>query len=446
MQNEALIKIFELTCLFSAQSHSKIEGALFKNDKTEFWGCLDNAEAGSSISAIDDFIRVLNTKRSKDLSQGVLYLTYVPSAQDIAKIINLGVTKLVYSGLNSLSSDVIQMLNTANVTYSMNPVVYKYPGEWWTNTLYKEAYNKVKDRKVPFTIISYNNPKVPTLKNFKVHEMTDECNWPFIIFVRDSQKELYEQSLSKYKYVTVVSFPDTLIGSAGATRRASQKWLYQQGYPIAFQGDDDCTQLTYNVPGVQLNGQPKSQYVGHVEIARVLAMWQLAMEHAIKSDNVYLSCSMPCGFSWKPDYCCSFGSYLISRGDFTNIICWNVRGLVESRIFYQDNSICGLDDKDMEIRVIESGHNLCNFPWLINGGDPMSSGQDLAYLQNRFQKCQDLLRDLHGHLPWLAFREKRNLQQVCIQMPQVRKWQKEQGFRDTDKYIYNLWNDGELLK
>jgi len=275
--------------------------------------------------------------------------------------------------------------------------------------------------------------------------MTDDLNWPIFIFVRTSQKEIYENSTKDYKYVKIIDFPDALISNAGAVRRASQKWLYSQGYSIALQGDDDCTLLTYSRKATKGDGSPKAGYVENTNICKVLAMWQLAMERAIERDNVYLSCSMPVGFSWKPDYCMSYDSYLLSRGSFTNIICWNLKGLVEDRIFYRDNPLVGLDDIDMEIRVIESGHNLCNFTWLVNSGDTMSSGQSMEVLQKRFKECQDKLRSFHEHLEWVHFREKRNLDQVCVYFPGVRKWQKEQGYRDTTDYIYDIWEGGELI-
>lgn len=445
-------QIYEYTMMYSRQKKSVIEGALFEDETTKkvYLGCLDDVELcpneDQHITPINALLTRSNTKRTKpDFSNGTLYLTYSIDAIVALDIVKAGFKKVIYSSLTDIDTKYLDYLVNNGVTVSRNPVHYEYKDEWWTDVFYNNAYNVVKDRKIPFTIISYNNPTVPTLKHFGVDKMTDDLNWPFIVFVRDSQKAMYEQNLNKYKYVSIVSFPDDMISNAGAVRRASQKWLYQQGYKIGIQGDDDCTLLTYTRPGYCGNGLPKSQYVENTNICKVIAMWQLAMEEAIRRDNVYLSCSMPVGFSWKADYCTSSCSYLVSRGSFTGIICWNLEGLIKDSIYYRDNPLVGLDDIDMEIRVIESGHNVCNFVWLANSGDPMSAGRPFEELYDRFKDCQDKLRSFHEHLPWVKFREKRKLEQVCVDFPSVRRWQVEHGYRNTLEYIYDIWEDGALI-
>lgn len=451
-------KLYEYTAMYSKQRTSMILGALFQDvtKNRSFLGCLDDLELcpaeDDHIDPIDALMQRINSRKNVDIPNGVLYLTYPINTSTANKIIENGFKSVVYANLYDINPKTIETLNNNGITVArfdsdiMHQTYDNTKDEWWTDKFYNSAYDVVKDRKAPFTIISYNNPTVPTLKNFKVDQMTEDCNWPFIVFVRDSQKQMYEEQLAKYKYVSVVSFPDETISNAGAVRRASQKWLYDQGYTIALQSDDDCNLLTYSRPGYQGNGLPKAQYVDNTNICKIIAMWQLAMEEAIERDNVYLSCSMPVGFSWKADYCMSHCSYLVSRGSFTNIICWNLKGLVEDGIFYRDNPEVGLDDIDMEIRVVASGHNVCNFVWLANGGDAMSSGSSLEILQQRFKECQDKLRSFHGELPWVKFRVKRGLDQVCVDFPAVRRWQVEQGIRNTPEYIYDIWNDGLLLK
>lgn len=392
-------------------------------------------------------------------SKGTLYYG-MPSSEksavedlcnNVKRVTSTG-TEAIYCSSDPVFSDNdLQLLERfpANtpIYYDNNPKYQKIANDkWWTHKLYDSAYDIVKDRKAPFTIISYNNPDLPTLSRFHVERMTEESNYPIFIFVRDSQKKMYKESTAKYKYVEIISFPDELISNAGAVRRASQKWLYKNGYDIAFQFDDDVSFLTYSYKGYKKDGTVKSDYSIDTDISKVLAMWQLAMERAIDRDNVYLSCGMPTGFAWKPEYCLSYDSYLISRGALTQLICWNVKGMVEDGIFYRDNPEVGLDDIDMTVRVLESGNNVCCFPWIVYGCDPMGApGQPIEKLQARFKFCQEKLREHHGHLSWIKFREKRNLAQACIYFPAVRKWQVEKGFRDTTDYIYDIWEDGKLI-
>ena len=148
--------------------------------------------------------------------------------------------------------------------------------KWWTHELYDNAYDIVKDRKYPVLIPSYNNPNPNAVKGF-LSKMDDEYNYPIILFVRESQYDEYVKS-NEHPYVTVVKYKDELINSAGKARHWSLKWLYKNGYTHAFSFDDDLQDISYSIRGYTGKGDPKSLVIGSVNIAKVLAMWQLSVE------------------------------------------------------------------------------------------------------------------------------------------------------------------------
>lgn len=329
--------------------------------------------------------------------------------------------------------------------------------DWWTNVLYEKAYDIVKDRKFPVTIPGYNRPELPTLRNLKVFEYTEDLNWPFFIIVRESQYDMYVEATKDYKYVTIKSFPDEIINNAGAVRRTTQKWLHSQGIRATFQMDDDVNYLGYSYAGRKGDGYPKSQYrkpkTEPFSSARVLAMWQLAMEKAMDEYNIVISCGQQIAFSWKEDYCRSEGSCRLMRGPMTQVVCFNVEKLCEEGLYHNNNADVGFDDIDFTLRVIESGNVTCCFPWLVYGCEALGGGNGDKVsedrLKSRFKANQDKLKSIHFEKPYVSFRPKRDLDQVCINWRRARRFFVDNfGFDESlvNDSEYNIWNLGELIK
>ena len=105
---------------------------------------------------------------------------------------------------------------------------------------------------------------------------------------------------------------------------------YNTGYDSAFSFDDDLLGITYTISGLTGNGDPKSKCIKNPNVSKVLAMWQLSMEKAVKEKNVLISGVMPMGFSWKSEYCQSDHSMLWYRGLPSQAVCLNIKGLVEA--------------------------------------------------------------------------------------------------------------------
>lgn len=329
--------------------------------------------------------------------------------------------------------------------------------EWWTNVLYNSAYDLVKNRKFPVTIPGYNRPALPTLKNLGVGNYTEDLNWPFVVIVRESQKQMYEEATKDYKYVEIKAFPDEIINNAGAVRRTTQKWLNSLGIKATFQMDDDVGYLGYSYAGRKEDGYPKSQYRrpkhDPFSSARVLAMWQIAMEKAMALDDVVISCGQQIAFSWKDDYCRSSESYRLLRGPMTQVVCFNIEKLCKEGIYHNNNANVGFDDIDFTLRVIESGNKTCLFPWLVYGCEALGGGNGDSTteekLRERFKINQEKLKALHQDKPYVSFRPKRGLDQVCIRWRSARKYFVDNfGYPKSiiDNSSYDLWNSGRLLE
>lgn len=329
--------------------------------------------------------------------------------------------------------------------------------KWWTDEFYDKAYDIVKDRKFPVTIPGYNRPELPTLKNLRVLDYTEECNWPFIIIVRDSQREMYEEATKQYKYVTIKSFPDMLINNAGAVRRTTQKWLNSIGVKATFQMDDDVSYLGYSYASRKEDGYPKSQYrrpkTQPFSSAKVLAMWQVAMEKAMASDNVLISCGQQIAFSWKEDYCMRNRSCRLMRGPMTQVVCFNIESLCKEQIFHNNNANVGFDDIDFTLRVIESGNKTCCFTWLVYGCEALGGGNGDQVsedkLKARFKENQEKLKVLHKDKPYVSFRPKRDLDQVCISWTRARDYYSNLKNVDRNQFVnhteFDIWRNGKLL-
>lgn len=435
------------------------------------WACGSDSE-DATLKFIQK-MRTANKFKDRDLdklfSNGIVYCTEILSHKALAQLKKFGCKEIYYAGKASYSE------NPFDIDYDLK--VKNFP-EWdfsgsykhWTDNFFDNAYDAVKDRKVPFTIISYNKfhsegkePFLKVLRELRVEEMTEESNWPVIIFVRKSQEESYNKYIEKhgYKYAKIVAFPDEAIGNAGATRRVSQKWLYMNGYHYAFQSDDDITSLGYAIDGVSSKGWgiADSMFL-QFNCWEILAMWQVAMEKVNGTkNNVIMSCGMPTGFSWKNEYKTEDWSVIWSCGALTQLVCFNVKAMVENDLWYKDIADAGLDDIDMKIRIWNGGFHAVAFPWLSYGADLMGAADNASYyhsditgntptedLKNRFVINSEKLKENWGGISWISFREKRGLQQCCIKVQSLRKWQMSKGYlTDNRKVLFDIWQNGTLI-
>lgn len=392
------------------------------------------------------------------LSDGSVWITKAPDYNCSINLIKYGLNEINYCEVDEIADEVQNIFDCANVRVN-HYSEFKFENDdlypCWLNEFYENAYEIVKHRIAPLTIISYNNPKVPALE-YLGYGLKNVDKYPCIVFVRESQKEMYYNEIGHYDMVSIVGLPDELVWNAGATRRESQKWLYNNGYTMAFQIDDDIEGFCHAIPDIREDGNEKTGYYP-ADSGRIFAMWQIAMEKAIAGTNgrLMLSGGMPIGFSFKNEYKMSEWSCCLNYGALTQFVCWNVKGMVENNLFYRDNPDVGLDDIDMTLRIIENGFLVCGFPWAIYSCAPM--GNQSQYIDGdyrkpgpelikRFEFNQEKLKENHGFLPWLKFREKRRLPQTCIYWVGARKWCVEKGFLKSNNYKHDIWNDGKLLE
>lgn len=309
--------------------------------------------------------------------------------------------------------------------------------KWWTELYLEKAYDIVKDRKFPVLIPSYNNPNPSAVKGF-LSNMDENYNYPIIIFVRDSQKDEYIKA-NLHPYVTIVSMKDNLIDSAGKARRWSLKWLYDNGYNHAFSFDDDALGIGMTKKGFTGKGDPKSEAIKNIDsIAKVLACWQLSMEKLEDQyNNVVLTGVYPIGFSWKPEYCWMDQSALLYRGNLNQVVCLNVKNLIENGITYKDNKECGHEDIQLILEAMEKDMLVATFPFIWYSVPPMDVANFSCFgntMKDRFHAQQELMRKNWDNCPYVTFREKRDLDQVVINFRRYRK------DKNIDKYVINLFN------
>lgn len=450
-------RYFGANCGYTTEHRCILTGTCHK---AEVSGIYDSTEATRHLcNAVHAECNLLdNMKSSKriNLNTSYVYVTRYPCENCARKLVSAGIKHVRYAGVQKISDEVQRIFDDACIDvvhYPMYDFENDHKKDWWTTELYNHAYEIVKDRKFPVTIPCYNRPSLPTLRNLGVANYTDDCNWDFLLIVRESQYEMYHEATKQYKYVQIITFPDEVINCAGAARRTMQKWLFSHGYKGTFQMDDDVEMLTYALPGIRKDGFAKTDYAQRVHSARVLAMWQIMSEYAFQNHDACITCGMPVGFSWKPEYCREYGSYRPLFGACTQVVCFNIPKLVKEGIFHRNNNLVGFDDIDFTLRVIESGNLMVGLPSIIYGVEALGGGEGnvipFEKLQERFVTNQNKLKSLHGDKPYVSYRVKRNLDQVCISWQRARTFFIEHyGYSpDLVKYMFHdVWNNGELLK
>ena len=313
--------------------------------------------------------------------------------------------------------------------------------KWWTELLLDDAYDIVKSRKWPILIPSYTNPDSgkgfvpPAIKGF-LSGMDENFNYPIFIFVRESQEKSYKEE-NKHPYVTIVPYKDSLIDSAGKARLWSLKWLYKMGYENAFSFDDDALGIGLTKYGVTGKGDPKSEAIKNANISKVLAVWQYSMEKLQERfDNVVLTAPYPIGFSWKNTYCWMDESVLLYRGNLNQVVCLNVKNLVDNGLYYKDNRECGHEDIQLILESLHKDMIVATFPFIWYSTPPMDIANFSAFgntMKDRFNKQQEIMKSNWDSDPWVIFREKRGLAQVVINF---RRFRKDKGIT---KYVLGLF-------
>lgn len=449
-------------------------GALFKrfSDEKEFYSCnrTDDLEKNCQIigdcykykatgiyesceetrpycSAVHSEINIIKKLKDEfvDPSDGILFVTRYPCINCAKNLVENGFKYIYYCGRQEISEEVEELFKSNNISYRWYPE-FDYESEdnkiWWTIGLYNKAYNIVKDRKFPIVIPSYNRPNPAILKTFlNESNMDDDFNYPIFVFVRDSQKEMYEKAINN-KFVTIISFPDNIINDAGKVRRMITKWLYSKGYNCAFSFDDDLVGINFTQKAYTGKGDLKAGAVRDTNIAKVLAMWQLAMEKAVDKYGVLISGLMPQFISWKPEYCFKEQSILLYRGIPSQAVCINVKGLVDNDLNYRSNEECGHEDIDLNIRILDKKLPICVFPFLAYSANEMSvENWDFPSMFDRFKCQQDKMKKNFSEIDWVKFvDEKRGLPQVTINWRRCRKYV---GIEGKD-YIQDIF-EGEYL-
>ena len=243
--------------------------------------------------------------------------------------------------------------------------------DFWTNRLYECAYDRVKNRKYPLIIPSYNRPNNLMIKY--IYNNTDANEpWDIYFLVRESQQEQYENNeyFKKLDYVKTLPFKDEEINDIGKVREKAVEYFKNKAECIIMM-DDDVQGLSYTVPFMRPSGGKISLYVSEkacnkkINFSRIIEMWQVAMEEAIKiNDRLIISCPMISGFSWAEDYCDSIKALKFMSGAQVCCICINVDNCIKYDVNFRTAVNNGHEDKDFVIRAVLAGCATAEFRWL----------------------------------------------------------------------------------
>ena len=277
--------------------------------------------------------------------------------------------------------------------------------DFWTNNLYNMAYDKVKDRKYPLIIPSYNRPNNNMIKY--IYENVDPSEpWDIRFLVRKSQKEAYEvnEYFQKCDFVTTLALEDELINDIGKVREQAVNYFMDKSQCI-FMMDDDVTGLFYTVPFMRASGAKISLEVGPKiakrNFARVLAMWQVAMEESIKIHNsLIISCPMIAGFSWAEKYCDSDISLKFISGAQVCCLCINVDNCKKYDVNFRTGKGNGHEDKDFVIRAIQKGCMTAEYRWLAYNCETMGTELLNTAVKDRMAQQYD---EMYANFPDVDF-------------------------------------------
>lgn len=318
----------------------------------------------------------------------------------------------------------------------------------WTNKMYDQCYDIVKDRLYPVVIPTYNRPNCNFLK-WVTTIMQKDYEWPIYLVIRQSQKDLYEASeyVKFNSYVHIKAFPDNMIDDIGKVREQIVNAFSKQ-FDCVFMFDDDITNFCHSVPWVRSNGEPKAQGVKSDNFGKTMAMWQVAMEYAIKKYDVVSSTGMMQGFSWVPDFIDVKSSMRILSGLPTLAVCINLKKLKELNLNYRTIIGNGHDDLDLLIRYLQKGALTAEFRWMTYSSPGI--GTDILHfntVHERFEVQQKEMYENYKDVPFVKFYTPRGLPNVGIYWNKLIDFYKENGFGDWKSERYqDLWRNGKLIE
>lgn len=318
----------------------------------------------------------------------------------------------------------------------------------WSNKLYNEAYDIVKDRLFPVVIPSYNRPECGFLK-WVTKIVQPGYEYPIFMVVRQSQKELYEASeYVKYNdYIHIKALPDEMIDDIGKVREQIVN-VFSKKYDCLFMFDDDITNFCHSVPYFRTNGEPKAQGVKSNNFGKTMAMWQVAMEYAVKQYDVAFSTGMMQGFSWVPDFIKVEQSIRLMSGLPTLAVCVNVKKLKEVGLNYRTLIGNGHDDIDLYIRSLQKGLVSAEFRWMTYSSPGI--GTDILHFNSVHERFATQQKEMYANfsdVPFVKFYTPRGLPNVGIKWNVVLDYYKEHGFGDfKENRFSDLWRDGKLLE
>lgn len=433
----------------SPEKNCQMIGECYKAKVTGIYeSCEETRKYCSAVHSEINMIQILKDN-NVNIDGGTLYVTRYPCHNCARNIVDFGIKNVVYGGRQKIDEEVEELFKRSNVSVTWYADI-DYENDrnkiWWTRRLCDYAYDEIKDRKFPITIPSYNRFS-PNILNGMLKDMDENYNYPIFIFVRESQKEDYLKNIN-HPYVSIVSFKDELIDNAGAARRMIMKWAYTNGYDNIFSFDDDLLNIQVTEKGYTGKGDLKSKVISDMNICKVLASWQLAMEHAENLYDVVLSGAMPMGFSWKMEYCFKSHSMLMYRGNLNQAVCINVKKLFDAGIVYKDNKDIGHEDIQLVAEInhknqMRISHDLavCTFPFLAYSVPPMTCenfGNFGSNMKDRFRNQQAIMLSNWHDTPWINFREKRDLCQVVINW---RRYRKDIG---VNQYVYDIFEGDDF--
>ena len=243
--------------------------------------------------------------------------------------------------------------------------------DYWTNKLYNMAYDRVKDRKFPLIIPSYNRPD-NKITNFIYEHTREDEPWEIYVITRQTQQQAYEdnETFKKCPGIHTLAFPDDEINDAGKVRKRAVEYFMDKADCI-FMMDDDVHDFAYTVPyrresGSDISISMTDKVRGEkTNFSRLLAMWQVAMEETIKKhDNVIITCPMIAGFSWAPDFCNSDLGIKIMSGAQVCCLGINLKACKKYDMNFYQSKGNGHEDKDFVIRALLAGCVTAEFRWL----------------------------------------------------------------------------------
>lgn len=115
-----------------------------------------------------DAVKYLKSKKQNkiDFSNSVAYIIGDANEKVLIHFLTLTngmVTYLLLKNTEYISKDFLSNYTSVLLFEFSNYINESEYEVWWTDRMYKECYDIVKDRKFPVTIPGYNRPSLPTL-------------------------------------------------------------------------------------------------------------------------------------------------------------------------------------------------------------------------------------------------------------------------------------------